>query len=422
LRTPLGLTALEAAVGYPLGGTARPTPRLAPAGDEPLAALTRAIERTLDNGSPAVAFSGGRDSSLLLAVAARICRRAGLEPPLPITLCAPEHLPEADERRWQELVVEHLQIPYWRRIPIQGELDLIGPYARRHLLRDGVLFPANAHSVVPMFEAAGRRCLLVGLGGDVLLSPPQWRSINDLLARRRRPEPRDLARLLACGVPRQVRGLARSISPQRLEELEWLRPAARSGLARSVKTGCEQPVWWRSAVRHLAACRHVVLPLRAQKRLAEVSGHELSAPLLDPGFVGALARAGGRCGWGSRTATMDALARDLLPSELVGRKTKAYFNRVFFGEESRAFAVAWSGGGLDERLVDPEALRREWLSDVPDFRTALLLQSAWLADRERGLAPAAQTTAGDREHGTAANRDHSQTTAAVREHELVGAP
>jgi asparagine synthase (glutamine-hydrolysing) len=152
----------------------------------------------------------------------------------------------------------------------------------------------------------------------------------------------------------------------------------------------------------------VVLPLLAQERLADAGRHKLSAPLLDPGFVGALARAGGLCGWGSRTATMDALARDLLPAELVGRKTKAYFNRVFFGEESRAFAARWSGRGLDEELVDPEALRREWLSDVPDFRTALLLQSAWLADRERGLTPAADL-------------DHALTTAADREHELVGA-
>ena len=40
---------------------------------------------------------------------------------------------------------------------------------------------------------------------------------------------------------------------------------------------------------------------------------------------------------------------------------------------------------LDEALVDPEALRREWVSEVPDFRTALLLQSAWLADRELEL-------------------------------------
>jgi asparagine synthase (glutamine-hydrolysing) len=118
------------------------------------------------------------------------------------------------------------------------------------------------------------------------------------------------------------------------------------------------------------------------ERLANATGHTVLAPLLEPGFVGALARAGGRCGWGTRTATMNALAGDLLPAEVIRRSGKARFNRAFFGAESRAFAAAWTGRGLDEALVDPEALRREWLSEVPDFRTALLLQSAWLADRE----------------------------------------
>ena len=146
---------------------------------------------------------------------------------------------------------------------------------------------------------------------------------------------------------------------------------------------------WGTAIRHVAARRDVILPFRAMQRLAQASGHRVEAPLLDPGFVGALARAGGHGGWGGRTATMDALARDLLPANVVGRTSKAYFNRVFFGEESRAFAAAWSGRGLDETLVDPEALRREWLSEVPDFRTSLLLQSAWLADQDLELARAA---------------------------------
>jgi asparagine synthetase B (glutamine-hydrolysing) len=388
LRTPPELTALEAVAGCPLGGRARPAPRLASRGHEPLAALELAIEGTLESGPPAVAFSGGRDSSLLLAVAARVCRRAGVGPPLPITLCMPSPLSEADEHGWQELVLDHLQIPDWHRIPINGELDLIGPYARRHLIRDGLLFPANAHSVVPMFEAAGDRCLIVGLGGDELLSPQQWRSVHDLLARRRRPRQRDLVRLAAGALPRRIRGLARPSCPEKLDAMKWLRPPVRSRLARSATIGFEEPLLWRAAVRHVASRRDVVLPLQAQKRLARAGGHEVLAPLLDPRFVGALARAGGRHGWGTRTATMNAISRDLLPQDVVGRTTKAYFNRVFFGDESRAFAQAWSGQGLDETLVDPEALREEWLSEIPDFRTGLLLQAAWLADRERERARA----------------------------------
>lgn len=389
MRIPPELSQLEAAVGCPLGGRERSAPRLGRAGDEPLAALASAIERTLDSGPPAVAFSGGRDSSLLLAVAAMVCRRAGVEPPLPITLCMPSPVEEADEREWQELVLEHLQIPHWHHIPIGGELDLVGPYARRHLLRDGLLFPANAHSVVPLLEAAGQRHLIVGLGGDELLSSQQWRSVHDLLGRRRKPQRRDLVRLAVGALPRAIRGPARPSCAEDLEQMEWLRPAARRRLDRLFRRGFEEPVLWHAAVRHVAARRDVVLPLRAMQRLARSGGHRVKAPLLDLAFVGALARAGGRGGWGSRTATMNELARDLLPADVVRRTTKAYFNRVFFGEESRAFAAAWSGRGLNETLVDPEALRREWLSEVPDFRTALLLQSAWLADRELELELAA---------------------------------
>ena len=389
MRTPPELNALEAVAGSPLGGRARPAPRVARRGHEPLAALASAIRRTLDSGPPAVAFSGGRDSSLLLAVAALVCRRAGLEPPLPITLCMPSPLAEADEHAWQERVLNHLQIPHWHRIPIGGELDLVGPYARRHLLRDGLLFPANAHSVLPMLEAAGRRYLIVGLGGDELLTPQQWRTVHDLFGRRRKPQRRDAVRLAAGGVPRLIRSLARPSCASELADMEWLRPAARRRLDRSVRRGFEEPVLWGAAIRHVAGRRDVVLPVRAMQHLAQAGGHRVEAPLLDPGFVGALARAGGLGGWGSRTAVMEELAGDLLPADVLRRTSKAYFNRVFFGEESRAFAAAWSGRGLDETLVDPEMLRREWLSDVPDIRTALLLQSAWLADRELAIDHAA---------------------------------
>ena len=406
MRVPPELSRLEAVAGCALGGQDSSAPRLARSERTPAAALAQAIEATLDGGSPAVAFSGGRDSSLLLAVAAQVCRRAGLEPPLPITLSMPSPVAEADEREWQERVLAHLRLPDWHRIPIDGELDLVGPFARRHLLRDGLLFPANAHSVVPMLEAAGDRPLIVGLGGDELFSSQQWRPVHDLFGRRRRPRPRDLVRLAAGSVPTSVRGLLRRSRAKDLEMMEWLRPDTRRRLDRLSRMGFEEPVRWSSAIEHAAARRDVILPFRAQQRLARAGGHRVAAPLLDPSFVAAFARAGGHSGWGGRTATMKTLAGDLLPADVVGRTSKAYFNRVFFGEESRAFAAAWSGRGLDEALIDPEALRREWLSEVPDFRTSLLLQSAWLADRQSGLTPA------DRQSGL---------TPADPELELVGA-
>jgi Asparagine synthase len=382
LQIPYELTAVEATVGLPLGGRARSPRRAETTRLDPLEALARAVERTIADGPPAVAFSGGRDSSLLLAVAAQVCRRAGIEPPLPITLCMPSEFSESDEHEWQERVLDHLRIDHWHRVPITGELDLVGPYARRHLLRGSLLFPANAHAVIPILEAAGSRCLISGLGGDELFSPQQWWSVHDLLGGRRALQQRDLVRLSAAMIPRRLRGLARRSTAADLNELHWLRPTARSRLGRSLRLGFEEPVLWGPAVRHVAARRDVVLPLRSMERLASASDRRVCAPFLDPGFIASLTGAGGWSGWGTRTAAMGMLARDLLPAEVVARKSKASFNRVFFGEESRAFATGWSGRGLDETLVDPEALRREWLSEVPDFRTSLLLQSAWLADRE----------------------------------------
>ena len=77
---------------------------------------------------------------------------------------------------------------------------------------------------------------------------------------------------------------------------------------------------------------------------------------------------------------MQAIADGVLPDELLDRQTKALFDGAYFGSASRSFADRWSGGGVDLELVDPEALRREWLEPTPDFRSALPLQLAWLHD------------------------------------------
>ena len=379
MRTPPELTALEAVAGCPLGGRARPAPRLARRGHEPIAALTSAIERTLDNGPPAVAFSGGRDSSLLLAVAALVCRNAGVEPPLPITLCIASPVAEADERVWQERVLEHLQIPRWHRIPIRGELDLIGSYARRHLLSDGLLFPANAHSVVPMLDAAGGRCLIVGLGGDELLTPQQWRSVHDLLGRRRRPQRRDVARLAVAALPRAIRG--RLDPPARGSRADDM--AASGGkcqLDRLSRRGFEEPV--AVGFSDQARCRSPGRgpSLQAMQRLAQASGHG-SSSVAGPGIRRRARPRGRPRRVGGGPPIMNALAGDLLPANVVGRTSKAYFNRVFFGEESRAFAAAWSGRGLDETLVDAEALRRNGCPRFPTFAPRCCFRR-WLADRD----------------------------------------
>ena len=84
-------------------------------------------------------------------------------------------------------------------------------------------------------------------------------------------------------------------------------------------------------------------------------------------------------GSGDRTATLRALASDLLPDEVLSRTSKAVFTKCYMGHHTREFARQWTGGGVDPQLVDPDELRRIWLSESPAAPTAILLQSAWLA-------------------------------------------
>jgi hypothetical protein len=83
---------------------------------------------------------------------------------------------------------------------------------------------------------------------------------------------------------------------------------------------------------------------------------------------------------------MRALFGDLLPSDVLARRSKAGFDAVFFNRHSRAFARAWDGTGVPEDLIDAEALREHWLGDAPTAQTFTLLQALWLA-RDRVQQP-----------------------------------
>ena len=86
------------------------------------------------------------------------------------------------------------------------------------------------------------------------------------------------------------------------------------------------------------------------------------------------------------------IAGDRLPLEILTRKTKASFVDVFWGPRTREFAQNWDGTGVDADLVDVEALRKEWCSERPDFRSTLLLQSAWLSGQAHSDAASGGST------------------------------
>jgi asparagine synthetase B (glutamine-hydrolysing) len=373
-----GMSTLEVAAGTPIGFD--PTRERPLVSAEPMAALEEAVTRAVRRTPCLVSFSGGRDSSLVLAACVRAARAQGAPPPVAAILRYPE-LPETDEGKWQELVLEHLGLGNRLVVEITHELDFVGTNATAQLRRHGVLFPANGHSLVPLLPHAAGGSVLLGLGGDELFNNHRWTNLNEALSRRRRPEPRDLARLAAASLPGRLRGTL--LARKRRRERRWLRPPAARLVRVLERRAADEPLRFDRAVEKSARSRVLAVALESLGRLGRSGGVEVEAPLLDPRFVAALARAGGARGWGDRSATMRAVAGGLLPDELLDRRDKALFNATFFGEATRRFAEEWSGQGVDTSLVDPDALRQTWLEPDPDFRSALLLQLAWLRDHGR---------------------------------------
>jgi asparagine synthase (glutamine-hydrolysing) len=374
LHDDAGMSPLELAAGAPFGLAEEVT--LPAVTSHPLTALEDAVTPAVHRTPCCVAFSGGRDSSLVLAAAARAAARHGCAPPIPVTLRF-EGSADTEEERWQALVLDHLGLDNQVVIDLSAELDLVGPVARAELLRRGPLFPPNSHALVPLGRYAAGGCLLVGAGGDQLLGGYRWRELNDLLAGRRRPEPRDLARLALAMLP----GSARARWFPRRERLgppRWLTSAGAAAYTRGRRSEGDEPIRFDRAVRHELRFRQLRVSAAGLQHLSPEA--RIEAPLLAPGFVSALANAGGARGWGSRSAVMRAIATGALPDELLNRIGKARFDAVFLGDASRRFAEEWSGDGFDPAIVDGEALRREWLDPDPDFRVGLPLQVAWLHD------------------------------------------
>jgi asparagine synthase (glutamine-hydrolysing) len=313
----------------------------------------------------------------------------GAPPPIALTLRFPSDA-SATEDEWQELVVEHLGVEQ-RVLEVRNELELVGPVARAELFRRGVLFPPNAHLIAPLLPHAARGSLLVGLGGDEFLGDHRWEQLNDLLARRRRPRWRDARRAAVAALPGALRGPVLGYRDR--VERPWLLPSASRRIQALEARSADEPVRFDRAVARLIRRSYFQLCLASLRRVGDLAGVSVEAPLADPRFVAALALAGGARGWGSRSATMRTVADGALPERLVARRGKAVFDTAFFGEASRRFAEEWSGGGVDTSLVDPEELRRAWLGLVQPFRTATLLQLAWLHDHSE---EARSASAGDR--------------------------
>jgi hypothetical protein len=376
---PLGLTQLDVASGIVLG-TIEP-PRWPRVEGRPLQVLFDEARALLQRGPCIVAFSGGRDSSAVLATLLHVARQDGFDDPVAVTARWPG-VAAADESAWQEHVAGELGVRRWEILTPGMDFDLLGPLARELLRHHGLLWPAPTAALMPMIEAAGAGVLVTGQGGDEVFGT--WAMAGAWArARKGRNLRSSLRPIVGAALPRSVR---RRRSHQRAHPYQrWLTADASAIQREALATEdlAVAPLWWPSYLREVSSERGLALGTKTQMVLCAARGGSFAAPLLAPAFLAALARSGGRLGFGGRTATMKAVFSPLLNDAILSRRSKATFGDVFWGPESREFAKDWDGTGLDPRWVDADALRANWLEPRPVYGAALPLQAAWLARQER---------------------------------------
>ena len=370
-------TEWEIASGTILGGTVS---RHRPSEADPLDALLGAITPSLMISPCVVSFSGGRDSSIILAAATHAARAAGVPDPLPVTLRFPRDSYSIEDD-WQERVIEHLGLTEWRVLSFDSELELTGPIAAKVLRKHGLLWPANAYVHEPIFEIATGGVVLTGADGDGLLGSWRWAKLADVMAGRRKRE------------LRHSKTLARAVSPTRFKawwdmrdptSLPWLKEPHRSLRAREIALDqAGEPSDWRKRISWWAGRRYLEMMRSSLEAVATSHGVRVVHPFLDPGFLGAVASDGGRWGAGGRLTMNRRYFGSLLPDAVLGRTTKVVLTTALWGPRTRQIMRGWDGRDWTaQEWLDADGLRGEWAKDFPDFRTAILLhslRSSWMS-------------------------------------------
>lgn len=357
-------------------GAAPPSPRRA---------LEQAILLALRRPPCVVDFSGGRDSSLVLAIATLVARREGLPLPVPHTQRFPADA-ASDEVEWQEMVIRHLDLVEWDVVRLTDEMDVIGKRARDFVSTYGVLFPATLFVLAESLELARGGSRLTGEGGDEVLGVRRVIHLRLALeSPSRLARPGHLKKTVEAVAPRAVRfGLMRSRYSRSLPCARWLRPRALRRVAvQMARDDASEPLDWAASLRwHLR--RRVIAALSSNATTIAADHDVLHLdPLLEERFVASFARAGSHLGFRNRTEAMRYIAEDLLPPAILERRTKSRFNAAYFTEAAREFVEHWDGTGVDDDLVDAERLREAWLSELPPAPSFPLLQQARRAQSSR---------------------------------------
>jgi hypothetical protein len=367
-------TPLETAAGLVFGLDPGAQPLPARVDATPQQALRTATRAALRRPPCVVAFSGGRDSSALLALAVDVARKEALPLPIPVTLRFPG-VADADETQWQELVISHLGLDDWVRLEFGDELDYVGPWAQRVLTKHGVLWPANDYVDLPLLEQAGTGSFIDGVDGDSVFSSGYLRLMQTLRGRRKpgRTALRQARFLLKTPAGKRSHAYRHSL------RLPWLTPAAQHEMSELLADEfAAEPFSYAERLRWYHRSRYLGALQWTTQLFAAETGTAVVRPLLDPTFLSALAQTVGAFRFRGRTEMLRWLFGELLPAPVVARSTKASFPH-YWGDASRTLAADWQGEGVDTDYVDPEALRRTWADDRIDHRSALLIQTIWLA-------------------------------------------
>jgi asparagine synthetase B (glutamine-hydrolysing) len=372
------LDPLEVSSGLAFGPRREPPTEADPQPSAPPAeTLEEILLEALQQPPLVVAFSGGRDSSAILAKATQVARANGFEDPIPLTLRFPG-ASRTSEEHWQELIIRHLGLENWSRRRVDDELDALGPIATEVLRRYGVHWPPNAHILKLLLDPAAGGSLLTGNGGDELFLP--WPGHRIALLRHGRTLPRwsDIRPFVRSLVPSAA--LVRRSLNRGYFRLPWLTPAASRQVERSfAELVAQREGSWAEALEDHLNSRFLELGHAIAGAMAEDADVVLVEPFFDPRYVRAVYADAPREGFASRSLAMVRHFGDLLPPVVAARASKAVFTEVFCGPEMRIFAERWSGAGLDSSLIKPEALRHEWLAPIPDVRSLVAIQAAWLA-------------------------------------------
>jgi asparagine synthase (glutamine-hydrolysing) len=172
-------------------------------------------------------------------------------------------------------------------------------------------------------------------------------------------------------------------------EEPWLTPEGLHQLADAYGSSEGlSPLGWEAKLRRWVWRSRLIRICKASFEALGLS-HDVRVchPFVSGKFLDALGQHGGFGGLGNRTDLMMSVFGDLLPLRVIGRQTKADFTDPLWTTTSQRFARDWSGGGIDRELVDPEALRRHWVSDSRNILSTTLLQVAWLYDHQETVDP-----------------------------------